>query len=237
MDDIFSMFMGGPRPGGAQKKQKVEVKPIMKQVDVSLADIYNGKELEVQVERFRLCETCNGVGGTDATAVQTCTGCKGRGMKTVMRQMGPGMYSQSTGPCDDCGGQGEMINPEKRCKKCKGKKVNKETKPVRVEMDKGSPNGEQFTVHGEGNQVPDAEAGDVVVVIKIKQTKMFTRKGADLYMEKEITLLEALTGVNFILVHLDGRKVRIQNKAGSIVSPGQVMTCEGLGLPFHKKPY
>jgi hypothetical protein len=25
--------------------------------------------------------------------VQKCTGCKGRGMKTTMRQMGPGMYS------------------------------------------------------------------------------------------------------------------------------------------------
>jgi DnaJ family protein A protein 2 len=140
-------------------------------------------------------------------------------MKTVMRQMGPGMYSQSTGPCDDCNGQGEMIDPKKRCKKCKGKKVNKEKKNVKVEMDKGSPSGEQFTVHGEGNQIPEAEPGDVIVVIKVKPSKAFTRKGADLYMDKEITLLEALTGVSFNLVHLDGRVIRIENKAGQIVSP------------------
>jgi len=44
-----------------------------------------------------------------------------------------------------------MINPEKRCKECKGKKVKKDRKKIKVEMDKGSPQGEQFTIHGEGN--------------------------------------------------------------------------------------
>lgn len=102
MDDIFSMFMGGGRGGGA--KQKVRVKPIAKKVEVSLADIYNGTSVEVDVDRQRICDDCNGVGGTDASAVQTCSACKGRGMRTVLRQMGPGMYSQSTGPCDECNG-------------------------------------------------------------------------------------------------------------------------------------
>lgn len=93
MDDILNMFMGGKGgPGGAAKK-KAQVKPIVKQVEVSLADVYNGKEIEVDCDRQRVCSTCDGIGGTDATAVQKCTGCKGRGMKTTMRQMGPGMYS------------------------------------------------------------------------------------------------------------------------------------------------
>lgn len=215
----------------------MRVKPITKQVEVSLADVYNGKEIEVDVDRQRICNTCNGIGGTDASAVQTCSGCKGRGMKTVMRQMGPGMYSQSTGPCDDCGGQGEMINMEKRCKACKGKKVKRDKKTVKVEMDKGSPNGEQFVVHGEGDEVPEVEPGDVVVVIKIRPNKIFQRKGADLYLDKEITLLQALTGVDFTFVHLDGRTVRVKGKEGEVIKPGQTMTCEGLGLPFHKTPY
>lgn len=92
MDDLFSMFMGGGR-GGPPSKKNVRIKPITKQVEVSLADIYNGKEIFVDVDRQRLCTTCNGVGGSDASAVQTCSGCRGRGMKTTMRQMGPGMYS------------------------------------------------------------------------------------------------------------------------------------------------
>jgi len=154
-----------------------------------------------------------------------------------MRQMGPGMYSQSTGPCEDCSGQGEMINMEKRCKVCKGKKVKRDKKKVKVEMDKGSPQGEQFIVHGEGDQVPDVEPGDVIVVIKIRPNKIFSRKGADLYMEKEISLLEALTGVNFTIMHLDGRIVRITGKEGAVIKPGSMMTCEGLGMPFHKTSY
>jgi len=36
--------------------------------------------------------------------------------------------------------------------------------------------------------------------------QLFKRKGADLLIEKEISLLEALTGVDFVLKHLDGKK-------------------------------
>lgn len=56
-------------------------------------------------------------------------------------------------------------------------------------------------------------------------------------MEKEISLLEALTGVDFTVIHLDGKIIRIQNEKGQVIKPGSVMTCEGLGMPFHKTPY
>ena len=52
------------------------------------------------------------------------------------------MYSQSTGQCDQCNGQGEIINMEKRCKTCKGKKVMRNKKKLEVEIDNGTPNGE-----------------------------------------------------------------------------------------------
>ena len=92
MDDIMKMFMGG-RGGGGGPKPKQRVKPQTKQVEVSLADVYNGKTVDVNIERQVLCKSCDGIGGTDKSAVQSCGGCKGRGMRTVMRQMGPGMYS------------------------------------------------------------------------------------------------------------------------------------------------
>jgi len=57
--------------------------------------------------------------------------------------------------------------------------------------------------------VPDVEPGDVIAVLKIKPHKIFKRAGADLIMEKEISLLEALTGCDFVIEHLDGRKIRI----------------------------
>lgn len=170
MDDLFSMFTGG---GGRPSKQQMRVKPIVKKVEVSLADIYNGTTVSVDVDRQRICKDCDGIGGTDKTAVQTCSACKGRGMRTVLRQMGPGMYSQSSGPCDECSGQGEIIDLSKRCKTCRGKKVQKDKKKLTVEVDKGSPNQCQYTIHGEGDCVPDVEPGDVIVVIQIRQNKLF----------------------------------------------------------------
>lgn len=52
------------------------------------------------------------------------------------------MYSQSTAPCDECSGTGEIIDMAKRCKVCKGKKVVKDRKTLNIEVDKGSPDGE-----------------------------------------------------------------------------------------------
>lgn len=51
MDDIFSMFTGMGGPGGGRPKQKMRVKPQTKQVEVSLADVYNGKTIELMVDR------------------------------------------------------------------------------------------------------------------------------------------------------------------------------------------
>ena len=52
------------------------------------------------------------------------------------------------------------------------------------------------------------------------------RKGADLAIEREITLIEALTGVDFVITHLDGRKIRIKNNAGEIIKPDDIKTIE-----------
>lgn len=69
------MFGGGM--GGGRPKQKRQVKPQVKQVEISLADAYNGSKVDVTVDRQRLCDECNGIGGTDASAVQTCPHCRG----------------------------------------------------------------------------------------------------------------------------------------------------------------
>lgn len=56
-------------------------------------------------------------------------------------------------------------------------------------------------------------------------------------MEKEISLLEALTGVDFVLTHLDGKKIRIRNKPGEVIKSDDIKTVEGHGMPYHKSPY
>lgn len=56
-------------------------------------------------------------------------------------------------------------------------------------------------------------------------------------IEKEISLYEALTGVDFVITHLDGRKIRIKNKPGEVIKPDDIKTVENHGMPFHKQPY
>ena len=154
-----------------------------------------------------------------------------------MTMIGPGMYSQSTGPCSDCGGSGEQIDEANKCKNCNGKKVIKEKKVLEAEIDKGSPHGEKYIFHGESDEHPDKEAGDVVIVVNEQPHKLFKRKGADLLIEKEITLLESLTGCDFAIEFLDGTSFRIQSKPGQVIKPDSLMTIEDKGLPFHKNPY
>ena len=43
--------------------------------------------------------------------------------------------------------------------------------------------------HGEADEYPDVEAGDVVIMVKEEAHETFKRRGADLMIEKEITLL------------------------------------------------
>jgi len=45
----------------------------------------------------------------------------------------------------------------------------------------------------------------------LKKSKDFVRKGADLIYKMEINLLQALTGVSFVITHLDGKKILIKS--------------------------
>lgn len=56
-------------------------------------------------------------------------------------------------------------------------------------------------------------------------------------MEKEITLYQALTGVDFVLTHLDGSKIRIKNEPGEVIKPEEIKTVKDKGLPFYKSTY
>jgi DnaJ-class molecular chaperone len=44
------------------------------------------------VNRVRIFSKCEGKGGENG-ANSTCAGCKGKGMRTKMTMLGPGMYS------------------------------------------------------------------------------------------------------------------------------------------------
>lgn len=50
-------------------------------INVTLEEIYKGKTSKIAVNRDRICQDCMGKGGKDG-AEATCSGCRGRGMRT-----------------------------------------------------------------------------------------------------------------------------------------------------------
>lgn len=151
-------------------------------------------------------------------------------MKTMM--LGPGMYTQQMVQCPTCKGEGEIIPPGGRCKTCNGDKVIKTKKQVEVAIEKGTPDEHLVTLNGEGNELPGADAGDLIIKVNIKKHKYFKRVGADLWMDKTITLKQALLGFTFTVRTLDGSDLTISSTKGEVISHGQIMTVREKGMPF-----
>jgi len=176
------------------------------------------------------------IGGKPGSRVK-CMGCKGAGYKVHLRQLGPGMLQQMQRPCDDCGSQGEVVNEKDRCNVCKGKRVTNEAKILEVNVDKGMRDEQRITFRGEGDQQPDVETGDVIIVVQQKPHEKFQRSGNDLYLPLNISLVEALCGFSICLKHLDGRNILIRSKPGEVLVPGSIKGIRGEGMPIYRNPF
>jgi DnaJ family protein A protein 2 len=51
-------------------------------------------------------------------------------------------------------------------------------------------------------------------------------------MDKSITLLEALTGFQFTIEHLDGRKIKVATQPGEVIVHTEMKMLRGHGMPF-----
>jgi len=235
MDPFESMFGGlfgrGRGGGGRGQQGKAKVKPTVKELSVTLEEAYVGKMKKVTFERQRNCESCDGKGGKDA---KKCGTCKGAGMVEKVVQLAPGFITSTRSACHTCKGEGVTYDKDNMCKVCKGDKVKRETKTQEVPIEQGLPHECPITFAGEGNEIPDAMAGDLIVKVNIEPHKRFERKGADLYYTKNISLYEALTGTRFYLEHLDGKKILVSTKEGEVLTPGVKKQLDGLGMPFYR---
>ncbi|KAF9578035.1 hypothetical protein BGW38_006395 [Lunasporangiospora selenospora] len=224
---------GGPRGGRNQPRRGED---IAHNLNVTLEDLYNGKTTKMSLEKNVICGPCHGKGGK-AGAVKKCGTCDGRGVKLVVRQVGPGMMQQMQVTCPSCDGQGETMREKDRCKKCKGAKVVNEKKVMEIFIEKGMRNGEKIPMKGEADQQPGIEPGDVVLVLQQKPHALLERRGVDLSCKITIPLIEALCGFSKILLtHLDGRGIHVEMPAGKVITPGQVKKIVGEGMPHYKRP-
>lgn len=234
MSDIFGAMFGGGGGGGGRSRGgggRQKARDMTHNLTVELSDLYKGKEVKLKIQRDAMCSACDGSGGLDGAKEEECSTCNGRGARMMMRQIGPGMVQQMQIPCQDCKGQGKFFPSGRTCKECNGSKTKKESKVLELHIEKGMKNGQRITMRGEAGYTPGAESGDIVFVIECKQHPVFQRNGDDLVMVKDIPLVEALSGISFTVRHLDGRKVKITSKPGSLIHPGKVMMVEKAGMP------
>jgi DnaJ homolog subfamily A member 2 len=226
-EDLFAQFFGGSGSpfgsmfggGGGRPSGPMKAKTILHVHKVRLEDIYNGKESKLALQRTVICPKCKGIGGREE-GVKKCQGCDGRGVKAVLRQMGP-MIQRFQTVCPDCGGEGEIIRDRDRCKQCNGKKTIVERKVLIVPIDKGVKNGTKIEFRGEGDQLPGVEPGDVIFEIEQKPHPRFQRKDDDLFYRAEIDLLTALAGGSIHIEHLDERWINIDIIPGEVISPSK----------------
>lgn len=232
-EDLFSQFFGGGGGGGfggfggmfggggQRDMGPRKARPILHKHKVSLEDMYRGKVSKLALQKSVLCSACNGRGGKEG-AVKSCNGCEGRGVKTMLRQMGP-MVQRFQTVCPDCNGEGETVREKDKCKQCKGKKTSVERKILHVPVDRGVQSGKKVEFPGEGDQVPGVEPGDVVFEIEQKPHPRFQRREDDLFYKAEIDLLTALAGGSVHIEHLDDRWLNVEILPGEVISPGRFL--------------
>lgn len=103
-----------------------------------------------------------------------------------------------------------------------------ETATVAVAVPAGVDSGVQLRVAGEGHAGPfGGPRGDLIVITRVREHAVFTRKGDNLYIDVAVSVVEAVLGVRVPVPTLEG--------TGEVVVPpgtqsGQVLRLRGRGL-------
>jgi len=234
--DLFEMFfnMDGGMGGGRRSKRKNP--DVIHQLSVTLEELYKGTVRKLAVQKNVICDKCEGIGGKK-DALETCSPCQGTGFQCHVQQIAPGMLHQIRSTCSDCKGQGKRIRPKDRCKQCQGKKTIRDRKIFEVYIDKGMVDGQKIVFADEGDQEPDKDPGDIVILLDEKEHEVFKRNGNDLIMRMEIELVEALCGFQRVIQTLDQRDLLITSIPGEVIKPGDLKCIIGEGMPTYKEPF
>ncbi|XP_036372885.1 dnaJ homolog subfamily A member 1-like [Megalops cyprinoides] len=230
--DIFDMFFGG---GGRMHRER-RGKNVVHQLTVSLEELYNGATRKLAVQKNVICERCEGRGGRKG-AVERCPSCRGMGMQVRLHQIGPGLVQQVSTICGACQGQGQRISPKDKCKACGGRKILRQKKILEVHIDKGMKDGQKIVFHGEGDQEPGLEPGDIIIVLDQKVHSLYTRQGENLVMNMDLQLVEALCGFQKPIQTLDNRTLLITSHPGELIRPGDKKYILNEGMPMHRRPF
>lgn len=227
IEDIFDLFgfgdMFGGQGGANSRRTSVQRGADLRyDLEITLEEAAAGKEEKLLIPRLEKCDECAGKGAEKGTSPETCATCNGSGQTRYQQ----GFFSVMR-TCPNCGGKGQTIkNP---CKKCRGAGRIEKEKTLEVKIPSGVETGSRLRVSGEGEAgLNGGGAGDLFVVIHVKDHEMFERQGANLYVSVPVSFAQAALGAEIKVKTLDGEE-DLKIPAGT--QTGTVFRLKSKGMP------
>ena len=218
--DIFGDIFGGG--GGGNRRDRVyRGADLRYNLEIGLEEAARGTETKIRIPSLEECGVCHGSGAKPGTTPTTCTACGGHGQVRIQQ----GFFSvQQT--CPRCGGTGKMVADP--CTACHGEGRVKKHKTLSVKIPAGVDSGDRIRLAGEGEGgVNGGPAGDLYVVIHLKEHPVFKRDGDDLHCEMPISFATAALGGEVDIPTLDGHaKIKIPPETQT----GKVFRLRGKGI-------
>lgn len=227
-DDIFDMFSDAFGFGGSRRRStNASVgSDITYTVELSFMESILGCKKPVNFTRVERCSACGGTGAKDDSCLKTCDKCGGSGQ---VRQVRNTMFGQqiSVVACDKCGGSGKIVTDT--CKTCGGKGTAKKNKVINVSIPAGVENGTVLQLAGEGNapKGKGGRAGNLLLVISVKPSRVFRRENYDLHVNVPVSFSTAVCGGEIEIPAPDGVFI---HKLAEGTSNGDTLRFRGKGV-------
>lgn len=221
LGDVFGF--GGAFGAGRQRRGPRQGSDLGLEVRLTLEESFTGSEKEIEVERERNCDACDGSGSDAGHGAETCRACGGSGSVRISR----GFFSMAT-TCSSCRGSGRVVTHP--CKKCHGRGRQQERKRIKVSFPAGIDEGNRLRVAGEGEGgTQGGPPGDLYIVARIQPDKRFQRHGQDLLLQLPLTFSQAALGDQVTIQTFAGAE-KIKVPAGA--QHGQILKIKNKG--FHQ---
>ncbi len=218
---IFDHFFSGGG-GGAEGSGRQRGSDLRYDMQITLEEAAFGAEKEIEIRKLDACATCAGSGAQKGSKALTCPTCRGRGQVVASRG-----FFQVAQTCPKCSGSGQII--EKPCSSCQGEGREEKTSRVKIKVPAGIDSDSRLRSTGGGETgLRGGPAGDLYVVMHIKEHHVFVREGMDLHCEVPLPFTTAALGGEIRVPTLDG-SVDLKIPAGT--QGGAVFRIRGQGMP------
>jgi molecular chaperone DnaJ len=227
LGDLFEAFFGaGGGVFGGGFRGAASGADVGVELDLDLAQAAAGGVFTVTYEAVDRCEHCHGNGAEPGTPIETCERCGGAGRRQAVARTPFGQVMRTVA-CDACGGDGRIATQP--CADCRGKGMVMATRTVGVEVPAGIADGQRVRIGGRGS-VGDAgaPAGDLYVLIAVREDERFVREGDDLITVLDVPAPLAALGSSMDVPTLSGT-ASVDVAPGT--QPGEIITLRGEGMP------